>query len=104
MLEGVYADQLKLIKAAVAAREKRKKVGRVPDYLFMRERLHNVAPHSSFAALRHYRMPYNNGQMISSHCLPTLQSMFLNSYIIIEFACVFECLIKNCEWDASVET
>uniref|UniRef100_A0A1I8EM75 Mediator of RNA polymerase II transcription subunit 13 n=1 Tax=Wuchereria bancrofti TaxID=6293 RepID=A0A1I8EM75_WUCBA len=75
MLEGVYADQLKLIKTAVAAREKRKKVGRAPDYLFMRERLRNLAPHSSFTTVRHYRIPYNNGHMLSSHCLPTLQML-----------------------------
>uniref|UniRef100_A0A1I7VHE0 Mediator of RNA polymerase II transcription subunit 13 n=1 Tax=Loa loa TaxID=7209 RepID=A0A1I7VHE0_LOALO len=75
MLEGVYADQLKLIKTAVAAREKRKKVGRAPDYLFMRERLRNLAPHSPFATVRHYRMPYNNGHMLPSHCLPTLQML-----------------------------
>uniref|UniRef100_A0A0R3RUW1 Mediator of RNA polymerase II transcription subunit 13 n=1 Tax=Elaeophora elaphi TaxID=1147741 RepID=A0A0R3RUW1_9BILA len=73
VLEGVYADQLKLIKTAVAAREKRRKVGRAPDYLFMRERFRNLAPHSSFTSVRHYRMPCNNGHMLSSHCLPTLQ-------------------------------
>lgn len=82
MLEGVYADQLKLIKTAVAAREKRKKVGRAPDYLFMRERLRNLAPHSTFSTMRHYRMPYSNGHMLSSHCLPTLQSMVLNFLIL----------------------
>ncbi|CAG9533297.1 unnamed protein product [Cercopithifilaria johnstoni] len=75
VLEGVYADQLKLIKTAVAAREKRRKVGRAPDYLFMRERFRNLAPHSSFATTRHYRIPYNNGHMLSSHCLPTLQML-----------------------------
>ncbi|KAL3994049.1 Mediator complex subunit 13 N-terminal family protein [Acanthocheilonema viteae] len=75
LLEGVYADQLKLIKTAVAAREKRRKVGRAPDYLFMRERFRNLAPHSSFSTVRHYRMPYNNGHMLSSHCLPTLQML-----------------------------
>uniref|UniRef100_A0A8R1TKB8 Mediator of RNA polymerase II transcription subunit 13 n=2 Tax=Onchocerca TaxID=6281 RepID=A0A8R1TKB8_ONCVO len=75
ILEGVYADQLKLIKTAVAAREKRKKVGRAPDYLFMRERLRNLTPHSSFAAVRYYRMPYNNGHMLSSHSLPTFQML-----------------------------
>ncbi|VDO34516.1 unnamed protein product, partial [Onchocerca flexuosa] len=75
ILEGVYADQLKLIKTAVAAREKRKKVGRAPDYLFMRERLRNLTPHSSFATMRCYRMPYNNGHMLSSHSLPTFQML-----------------------------
>ncbi|KAM3719730.1 Mediator of RNA polymerase II transcription subunit [Dirofilaria immitis] len=75
VLEGVYADQLKLIKAAVAAREKRKKVGSAPDYLFMRERLRNLAPHSSFATVRQYRMPYSNGHVFSSYCLPTLQML-----------------------------
>lgn len=83
MLEGVYADQLKLIKTAVAAREKRRKVGRAPDYLFMRERFRNLAPHSSLTTVRHYRMPYNNGHMLSSHGLPTLQSMFLNSRFLL---------------------
>ncbi|VDN07598.1 unnamed protein product [Thelazia callipaeda] len=73
MLEGVYADQFKLITSAVAAREKRKKIGRAPDYLFMRERFRNLIPHSSFSAARHYRMACNSAHLLSLHCMPTSQ-------------------------------
>uniref|UniRef100_A0A915CHH7 Mediator of RNA polymerase II transcription subunit 13 n=1 Tax=Parascaris univalens TaxID=6257 RepID=A0A915CHH7_PARUN len=72
MPQAVYADQVKLVNAALAARSKRKRVGRPPDYMVLRERTAQVTQNST-PRLPHYRLNYNPAQMCSSN-IPNIQA------------------------------